>query len=68
MKYYILLLSAILTTSFATFAQEDIDYPASEWDHAKAMLMHTQYPFYEYDLLGMQKVTYVPKIFIDATD
>lgn len=41
MKYYILLLSAILATSFATFAQEDIDYPSSEWDHAKVILMHT---------------------------
>lgn len=34
----------------------------------KAMLMDTQYPFYEYDLLGMLKGTFVPKIFIDATD
>ena len=41
MKHYILLLSAILTTSFATFAQDDINYPSSEWDHAKAILMHT---------------------------
>ena len=41
MKHYILLLSAILTTSFATFAQDDINYPSSEWDHATAILMHT---------------------------
>ena len=34
----------------------------------KAMLMDTEYPFYEYDLLGMLKGTFVPMIFIDATD
>ena len=33
----------------------------------KALLMDTQYPFYEYDVLGMLKGTFVPKIFIDAT-
>ena len=33
-----------------------------------ALLMDTQYPFYEYDVLGMLKGTFVPKIFIDATD
>ena len=34
----------------------------------KTLLMDTQYPFYEYDVLGMLKGTFVPKIFIDATD
>ena len=34
----------------------------------KAMLLDTKYPFYEYDVLGMLKGTFVPKIFIDATD
>ena len=34
----------------------------------KTMLMDTAYPFYEYDVLGMLKGTFVPKIFIDATD
>ena len=34
----------------------------------KAMLLDTEYPFYEYDVLGMLKGTFVPKIFIDATD
>ena len=34
----------------------------------KAQLMDTEYPFYEYDVLGMLKGTFVPKIFIDATD
>ena len=33
----------------------------------KTLLMDTQYPFYEYDVLGMLKGTFVPKIFIDAT-
>jgi len=34
----------------------------------KTMLMDTEYPFYEYDVLGMLKGTFVPMIFIDATD
>ena len=34
----------------------------------KALLMDTEYPFYAYDVLGMLKGTFVPKIFIDATD
>ena len=34
----------------------------------KDLLMDTQYPFYEYDVLGMLKGTFVPMIFIDATD
>ena len=34
----------------------------------KAMLLDTNYPFYEYDVLGMLKGTFVPKVFIDATD
>lgn len=33
----------------------------------KTMLLDTAYPFYEYDVLGMLKGTFVPKIFIDAT-
>ncbi len=33
----------------------------------RAMLLDTQYPFYAYDVLGMLKGTFVPKIFIDAT-
>jgi len=33
----------------------------------KNMLLDTAYPFYEYDVLGMLKGTFVPKIFIDAT-
>ena len=34
----------------------------------KAMLLDTEYPFYEYDVLGMLKGTFVPKIYIDADD
>ena len=34
----------------------------------KQLLLDTEYPFYEYDVLGMLKGTFVPKIFIDATD
>ena len=33
----------------------------------KTMLLDTAYPFYEYDVLGMLKGTFVPKIFVDAT-
>lgn len=34
----------------------------------KKQMLDTQYPFYEYDLLGILKSAFVPKIFIDATD
>ena len=34
----------------------------------KGLLLDTEYPFYAYDVLGMLKGTFVPKIFIDATD
>ena len=34
----------------------------------KAMLLDTAYPFYEYDVLGMLKGTFVPKIYIDADE
>ena len=33
-----------------------------------AQMLDTAYPFYEYDLLGILKSAFVPKIFIDATD
>ena len=36
-------------------------------DKQKALLLDTEYPFYEYDVLGMLKGTFVPKIFVDAT-
>jgi len=34
----------------------------------KAQMMDTEYPFYEYDLLGLLKGAFVPQIFVDATD
>ena len=34
----------------------------------EAQMMDTEYPFYEYDLLGILKGAFVPQIFIDATD
>ena len=34
----------------------------------EAQMRDTQYPFYEYDLLGILKSAFVPQIFIDATD
>ena len=34
----------------------------------KAQMLDTQYPFYEYDLLGVLKGAFVPKIFVDATE
>ena len=34
----------------------------------RSTLLDTAYPFYEYDVLGMLKGTFVPMIFIDATD
>ena len=34
----------------------------------KALLLDTEYPFYAYDVLGMLKGTFVPQIFVDATD
>ena len=33
----------------------------------EAQMLDTQYPFYEYDLLGILKSAFVPRIFIDAT-
>jgi len=34
----------------------------------EAQLLDAEYPFYEYDLLGILKSAFVPKIYIDATD
>ena len=34
----------------------------------KVQMLDTEYPFYEYDLLGILKSAFVPQIFIDATD
>lgn len=37
-------------------------------DKQKTQMLDAMYPFYEYDLLGILKGAFVPKIFIDATD
>ena len=37
-------------------------------DKQKALMLDTKYAFYEYDLLGILKSAFVPKIYIDATD
>ena len=34
----------------------------------ETQMLDTEYPFYEYDLLGILKSAFVPKVFIDATD
>ncbi len=34
----------------------------------KTQMLDREYPFYEYDLLGILKSAFVPQIFIDATD
>lgn len=37
-------------------------------DKQKNQMLDEEYPFYEYDLLGILKSAFVPQIFIDATD
>ena len=37
-------------------------------DKQKAQLMDTDYPFYAYDLLGILKSAFVPRIFVDAKE
>ena len=34
----------------------------------EAQMLDLEYPFYEYDLLGILKSAFVPQVFIDATD
>ena len=36
-------------------------------DKQSAQMLDVEYPFYEYDLLGILKSAFVPKIFVDAT-
>ena len=49
-----------------------VDYLASIGlslsEKQKAQMLDTEYPFYAYDLLGILKSAFVPKIYIDATD
>ena len=37
-------------------------------DKLRKLLSDTEYPFYAYDLLGVLKSAFVPKIYVDATD
>ena len=59
-------------TQKAGKGQPMIDYLASIGlslsEKQKNQLLDTAYPFYEYDLLGILKSAFVPKIYIDATD
>ena len=52
--------------------QPMVDYLASIGlslsEKQKTQMLDTAYPFYEYDLLGILKSAFVPKIYIDATE
>ena len=52
--------------------QPMVDYLASIGlslsEKQRAQMLDTAYAFYEYDLLGILKSAFVPKIYIDATD
>ena len=52
--------------------QTMVDYLASIGlslsEKQKNQMLDTAYPFYEYDLLGILKSAFVPKIYIDTTD
>ena len=52
--------------------QPMVDYLASIGlnlsEKQKNQMLDTAYPFYEYDLLGILKSAFVPKIYIDATE
>ncbi len=34
----------------------------------RAQMLDMDYPFYEYDLLGILKAVFIPKVYVDATD
>lgn len=63
---------AIAMVKKAGKGQPMVDYLASIGlrlsDKQTAQMLDTAYPFYEYDLLGILKSAFVPKIYIDATD
>lgn len=52
--------------------QSMVDYLASIGlslsEKQKAQMLDTTYEFYEYDLLGILKSVFVPRVYIDATD
>lgn len=59
-------------TQKAGKGQPMVDYLASIGlnlsEKQKNQMLDTAYPFYEYDLLGILKSAFVPKIYIDATE
>jgi len=63
---------AVAMVKKAGKGQSMVDYLATIGlnlnDKQKAQMLDTEYPFYEYDLLGLLKGAFVPKIYIDATD
>lgn len=63
---------AIAMVGKAGKGQSMVDYLTSIGlnlnEKQKAQMLDTEYPFYEYDLLGLLKGAFVPKIYIDATD
>ena len=63
---------AIAMVKKAGKGQPMVDYLASIGlrlsEKQTAQMLDTTYPFYEYDLLGILKSAFVPKIYIDATD
>ena len=52
----------------AAMVQKLTDMGLSLSAKQEAQMLDTEYPFYEYDLLGILKSAFVPQIFIDATD
>ena len=51
-----------------TMVQKLADMGLTLSEKQKTQMLDTEYPFYEYDLLGILKGAFVPQIFIDATD
>lgn len=52
----------------AAMVQKLADMGLSLSAKQEAQMLDTEYPFYEYDLLGILKSAFVPQIFIDATE
>lgn len=63
---------AIAMVKKAGKGQSMVDYLGSIGltlsEKQKKQMLDTVYPFYEYDLLGILKGAFVPRIYIDATD
>ncbi len=63
---------AIAMVKKAGKGQSMVDYLTSIGielsEKQKTQMLDTAYPFYEYDLLGILKAVFVPRIYVDATD